>query len=65
MVINVTRTGDLSGAATIDYDTNDGTASERKDYEDSFHKYERELKVPYCLLFRSKLADLAHTPGTR
>ena len=25
--------------------------SERKDYEDSFRKYERELKVPYYLLF--------------
>src|SRR5262249_5322175 len=25
--------------------------SERKDYEDSFDKYERELKVPYYLLF--------------
>jgi len=25
--------------------------SQRKDYEDSFHKYERELKVPYYLLF--------------
>jgi Uma2 family endonuclease len=24
----------------------------RKDYEDSFHKYERELKVPYYLIFR-------------
>jgi Uma2 family endonuclease len=26
-------------------------SSERKDYEDSFHKYERELKVPYYLTF--------------
>ncbi len=25
--------------------------SERKDYEDSFRKYERELKIPYYLLF--------------
>jgi Uma2 family endonuclease len=25
--------------------------SQRKDYEDSFRKYERELKVPYYLLF--------------
>jgi Uma2 family endonuclease len=25
--------------------------SERKDYEESLHKYERELKVPYYLLF--------------
>ncbi|HZY88616.1 MAG TPA: Uma2 family endonuclease [Gemmataceae bacterium] len=25
--------------------------SERKDYEDSFRKYERELKVPYYLIF--------------
>jgi Uma2 family endonuclease len=25
--------------------------SERKDYEDSFQKYERELKVPYYLIF--------------
>src|SRR5438034_581066 len=33
-------------------------ASERKDYEDSFHKYERELKVPYCLLFHPEDQDL-------
>jgi Uma2 family endonuclease len=26
-------------------------SSQRKDYEDSFRKYERELKVPYYLLF--------------
>src|SRR5262249_284516 len=26
-------------------------ASRRKDYEDSFRKYERDLKVPYYLLF--------------
>jgi Uma2 family endonuclease len=25
--------------------------TKRKDYEDSFRKYERELRVPYCLLF--------------
>jgi Putative restriction endonuclease len=25
--------------------------SQRKDYEDNFHKYERELKVPYYLVF--------------
>ncbi len=27
------------------------THNKRQDYEDSFHKYERELKVPYYLLF--------------
>jgi Uma2 family endonuclease len=26
-------------------------SNKRKDYEDSFHKYEKELKVPYYLLF--------------
>lgn len=31
-IINVTRTGDTSSAATIDYATSDGTASERSDY---------------------------------
>jgi hypothetical protein len=31
--VSVTRTGDLSGAATIDYATADGTASSRSDYE--------------------------------
>lgn len=30
--INVTRTGDTSGGATVDYATADGTASERRDY---------------------------------
>jgi Uma2 family endonuclease len=25
--------------------------NKRKDYEDSFSKYERDLKVPYCLMF--------------
>jgi Uma2 family endonuclease len=32
--------------------------SERKDYEDSFRKYERELKVPYYLLFYPDNQDL-------
>ncbi|HEX8473050.1 MAG TPA: Calx-beta domain-containing protein [Pyrinomonadaceae bacterium] len=31
-VVNVTRSGDTSGSLTIDYATNDGTASERSDY---------------------------------
>jgi hypothetical protein len=31
-VINVTRTGDTSGTATVDYATSDGTASHQKDY---------------------------------
>jgi Uma2 family endonuclease len=26
-------------------------SNRRKDYEDSFKKYERDLKVPYCLMF--------------
>src|SRR5437868_6782537 len=30
--ITVIRTGDISGAATVDYATTDGTASERSDY---------------------------------
>ena len=30
----------------------------RKDYEDSFRKYERELRVPYYLLFYPDEADL-------
>lgn len=30
----------------------------RKDYDESFHKYERELSVPYCLLFRPDQQDL-------
>ncbi len=32
VALQVTRTGDLSGTATVDYDSNDGTASERRDY---------------------------------
>jgi Uma2 family endonuclease len=32
--------------------------SERKDYEDSFRKYERELKVPYYLLFYTDNQEL-------
>jgi hypothetical protein len=31
--VTVTRTGDITGAATIDYATSDGTASSRSDYE--------------------------------
>jgi Uma2 family endonuclease len=30
----------------------------RKDYEDSFRKYEKELRVPYCLLFYPHRQDL-------
>ncbi len=33
-------------------------SSERKDYEDSFRKYERELKVPYYLIFYPETQDL-------
>jgi Uma2 family endonuclease len=33
-------------------------ASHRKDYHDSFQKYERELRVPYCLLFYPEMQDL-------
>jgi Uma2 family endonuclease len=33
-------------------------ASKRKDYKDSFRKYEKELKVPYCLLFHPEQQDL-------
>jgi Uma2 family endonuclease len=33
-------------------------SSERKDYEKSFRKYERELKVPYYLLFYPETQDL-------
>src|SRR5262249_1057739 len=32
--------------------------NERKDYEDSFQKYERDLKVPYFLLFYPEIQDL-------
>jgi Uma2 family endonuclease len=32
--------------------------SERKDYEDSFRKYERELKVPYLLMFHPEGQEL-------
>lgn len=32
--------------------------SRRKDYQDSFGKYERELKVPYCLMYYPELAEL-------
>jgi Uma2 family endonuclease len=34
------------------------TTRPRKDYEDSFHKYETELRVPYCLLFYPHRQDL-------
>jgi Uma2 family endonuclease len=33
-------------------------SNKRKDYEDSFHKYERELKVPFFLLFYPDGPDL-------
>jgi Uma2 family endonuclease len=41
--------------------------SERKDYEDSFHKYERYLKVPYCLFFYPDNGELTlyHHGGRR
>jgi Putative restriction endonuclease len=32
--------------------------SEGKDYEESFSKYERELKVPYCLMYYPEREDL-------
>lgn len=32
--------------------------SKGKDYEECFHKYERELKVPYCLQFHPDEQDL-------
>jgi Uma2 family endonuclease len=32
--------------------------SERKDYDESFRKYERELKVPYCIQFHPGKQDL-------
>src|SRR5205807_2486832 len=31
----------------------------RKDYDDSLNKYERELKVPYCLVFSPDTGELA------
>jgi Uma2 family endonuclease len=31
---------------------------EQKDYRDSFAKYERELKTPYCLMFQIQAQDL-------
>lgn len=33
-------------------------SNRRKDYDDSFDKYERELKVPYYLLFYTETQDL-------
>src|SRR5262249_44060754 len=40
--------------------------SKRKDYDDSFRKYERELKVPYYLLFYPDTEDLTlYRRGTR
>jgi Uma2 family endonuclease len=33
-------------------------SSKRKDYQDNFHKYERELKVPYYLIFDPERLDL-------
>jgi Uma2 family endonuclease len=32
--------------------------SRRKDYKDSFRKYEKDLKVPYCLMFYPERQDL-------
>jgi Uma2 family endonuclease len=34
------------------------SARPRKDYEESFHKYEKELRVPYCLLYYPQRQDL-------
>ena len=34
------------------------SSSIRKDYKDSFRKYEKDLKVPYCLLFYPERQDL-------
>jgi Uma2 family endonuclease len=41
--------------------------SERKDYEDSFRKYERELQVPYYLVFYPDNQDvtLFHLQGRK
>ena len=33
-------------------------SNKRKDYKDSFHKYEKELKVPYYLLFYPNKQEL-------
>jgi Uma2 family endonuclease len=33
-------------------------SNERKDYEDSFEKYERDLKIPYYLVFRPEDQEL-------
>ena len=33
MQLTVTRSGDLSGAATVDYSTSDGSAAQKTDYE--------------------------------
>jgi Uma2 family endonuclease len=33
-------------------------ASHRKDYQESYRKYERELRVPYCLMFYPEEQDL-------
>jgi Uma2 family endonuclease len=33
-------------------------SNHRKDYEDNMHKYERELKVPYYLLFNPDAAEM-------
>jgi Uma2 family endonuclease len=42
-------------------------SSERKDYEDSFRKYEQDLKVPYYLLFYPDNQELTlyHHDGQR
>src|SRR5438067_2253249 len=32
--------------------------SERKDYQESYRKYEQELQVPYCLMFHPEKQDL-------
>ena len=42
-------------------------SSERKDYQDSFHKYERELKVPYYLVFYPEAQELTlfHLKGRK
>src|SRR5262249_5099891 len=42
-------------------------SSKRKDYDKSFRKYERKLKVPYCMLFSPEPQDLPlfHHQGER